>query len=69
MEPKTMERAAQMFPKLTAAQIQRISTIGRRREVRAGELLFDVGDQNTGFFVASRVQSTSCARSATGKNP
>jgi thioredoxin reductase (NADPH) len=46
-----MERAAQMFPQLTAAQIERISTIGHRREVRAGEVLFDVGEQNTGFFV------------------
>ncbi len=46
-----MERAAQMFPTLTAAQIERISTIGQRREVHAGEVLFDVGDQNTAFFV------------------
>ena len=46
-----MERAAQMFPKLTAAQIERISTVGRRRDVRAGEVLFDVGDQNTAFFM------------------
>ena len=46
-----MERAAQMFPKLTPAQIERISAIGHRREVRAGEVLFDVGEQNTGFFV------------------
>jgi thioredoxin reductase (NADPH) len=51
VEPKMMERAAQMFPKLTAAQIERISTVGHRREVRAGEVLFDVGDQNTRFFV------------------
>ena len=46
-----MERAAQMFPQLTAAQIERISTIGHRRDVRAGEVLFDVGEQNTRFFV------------------
>jgi thioredoxin reductase (NADPH) len=46
-----MDRAAQMFPQLTPAQIERISSIGRRREVRAGEVLFDVGDQNTCFFV------------------
>jgi thioredoxin reductase (NADPH) len=46
-----MDRAAQMFPQLTAAQIDRILTIGRRRDVRAGEVLFDVGDQNTRFFV------------------
>jgi thioredoxin reductase (NADPH) len=45
------DRAAQMFPELTAAQIDRISSIGQRRDVRAGEVLFDVGDQNTRFFV------------------
>jgi thioredoxin reductase (NADPH) len=46
-----MDRAGQMFPQLTPAQIDRISNIGQRRDVRAGELLFDVGDQNTRFFV------------------
>jgi len=51
MATDVMERAAQMFPKLTAAQIDRISSIGRRRTVRAGEVLFDVGEQNTRFFV------------------
>jgi len=45
------DRAAQMFPQLTPAQIERISSIGRRREVHAGDVLFDVGDQNTCFFV------------------
>ena len=33
-----VERAAQMFPKLTADQIRRISAVGRRKVVRAGEL-------------------------------
>src|SRR5437762_168277 len=33
------------------AQVDRISSIGRRRAIRAGELLFDVGEQNTRFFV------------------
>lgn len=46
-----MDRAAQMFPQLTPAQIDRIARIGRRRDVRAGELLFDWGEQNTRFFV------------------
>jgi thioredoxin reductase (NADPH) len=46
-----MDRAAQMFPELTPAQIDRISHIGRRRDVRAAEVLFDVGEQNTRFFV------------------
>ncbi len=51
MATSVMDRAAQMFPRLTAAQIERISRVGRRRDVRAGDVLFDVGDQNTRFFV------------------
>jgi len=46
-----MERAAQMFPVLTPAQVDRIARLGRRREVHAGEVLFDWGEQNTAFFV------------------
>jgi thioredoxin reductase (NADPH) len=46
-----MDRAAQMFPKLTPAQIDRVSRIGYRRDVHAGEVLYDLGEQNTRFFV------------------
>jgi thioredoxin reductase (NADPH) len=46
-----MDRAAQTFPTLTPAQIERIAAVGRRLDVPAGEVLFDVGDQNTRFFV------------------
>jgi thioredoxin reductase (NADPH) len=46
-----MERAAQMFPRLTPEQIRRISSIGQSRPIRTGEVLFDVGEQNTRFFV------------------
>jgi len=51
MAAAIMNRAAQMFPKLTPAQIERISSFGHRREVREREVLFDVGEQNTRFFV------------------
>src|SRR5262249_13533879 len=51
MATNVLDRAAQMFPTLTQAQIDRISRIGRRREIHAGDVLFDVGDQNTCFFV------------------
>src|ERR1051326_6645069 len=40
-----------MFPRLTPAQIRRISDLGERRRVRAGEVLFDVREQNTRFFL------------------
>jgi thioredoxin reductase (NADPH) len=46
-----MERAAQTFPVLTPAQIDRIAAVGRRCSTPAGEVLFDVGDQNSRFFV------------------
>lgn len=46
-----MDRSAQIFPELTPVQMDRIATVGERREVRAGEMLYDVGDQNTRFFV------------------
>jgi thioredoxin reductase (NADPH) len=45
------ERAAQMFPFLTAEQVRRISSIGHRQDVRAGDVLFDAGEQNTSFYV------------------
>jgi thioredoxin reductase (NADPH) len=51
MATSVMDRAAQMFPKLTPSQISRISSVGKRRDVRAGEVLFDVGEQNTRFYV------------------
>ena len=46
-----MDRAAQTFPTLTPAQIERIASVGRRTTSPAGEVLFDAGDQNTRFFV------------------
>jgi len=51
MATDVMDRAAQMFPELTPAQVERIAGVGRRRDVRAGEVLIEVGEQNTRFFV------------------
>jgi len=47
----TPDRTAQMFPRLTPAQIERIASVGRRCEVPAGEVLIERGDQNTRFYV------------------
>ena len=44
-------RQQQMFPCLTSTQIDRISSVGQRRHVRAGEALFEVGEQDTALFV------------------
>ncbi|HXU64872.1 MAG TPA: FAD-dependent oxidoreductase [Polyangia bacterium] len=46
-----MDRVEQTFPTLTDRQIDRIAAVGQRTTVPAGELLFDVGQQNTRFFV------------------
>jgi thioredoxin reductase (NADPH) len=45
------DRRQQMFPRLSSAQIDRISSVGQRRRVRAGEALFEIGEQDTSFFL------------------
>jgi thioredoxin reductase (NADPH) len=44
-------RHDQMFPKLTAPQITRLETHGSRTPMHAGELLIEVGDRPSKFFV------------------
>ena len=40
-----------LFPTLTAAQVARIATHGRRRPLNAGEILVEVGDRDVPFLV------------------
>jgi thioredoxin reductase (NADPH) len=49
-----MNRKDQMFPKLTPAQVARVAALGQRRDVRAGEVLYQPGEQNSAFFVIVR---------------
>src|SRR5882762_8636112 len=49
-----MEREAQIFPTLTAAQVERIRAVGRPLTVPAGEVLIELGEQNTRFFLVLR---------------
>src|SRR5450432_3080174 len=51
MADSTPERHEHMFPRLTGAQVERISSLGTRRKVKAGEVVFEVGDRDTAFFV------------------
>ncbi|HEX7596750.1 MAG TPA: FAD-dependent oxidoreductase, partial [Polyangia bacterium] len=44
-------RREQMFSELSQAQISRICAIGKRRNVKAGEILFEIGDRETWFYV------------------
>jgi len=46
-------RAEQAFPTLTERQIERLASHGRTRDVEAGELLFDAGDEIVPFFVVT----------------
>lgn len=40
-----------MFPELDAAQIARLTPVGKYRKIAAGQLLFDQGEVKRGFYV------------------
>jgi thioredoxin reductase (NADPH) len=47
----SIERQAQMFPRLTDAQVARVASHGRRRAVAAGEVIFTQGQAAAGIHV------------------
>jgi len=47
----TADRAAEMFPALTEAQIDRLRVLGHERALHAGEVVFAQGEDSTKFFV------------------
>ena len=47
----TVSRPERLFPKLTPAQLARITSHGRRRATSRSEVLVDVGDRVVPFFV------------------
>lgn len=49
--PLTASRAEQIFPTLTAAQLQRLAAHGRARSARTGEVLVELGDKDIPVFV------------------
>ncbi len=49
--PIAVERRAQMFPRLTEAQLERVVHYGTRRQVGAGEVLFRQGDEGVHFYI------------------
>lgn len=49
--PSASKNVEQIFPVLTAAQIERLSAVGRRRAVAAGEVIVEVGQKVVPFFV------------------
>jgi thioredoxin reductase (NADPH) len=46
-----VERRQQMFPRLTDSQLDRLAGCGEARPMASGEVLFEAGQQNTGFYV------------------
>ena len=63
------ERRDQMFPKLTAAQIARVAAHATRKKVRAGEIVFDQGDADTGIDVVLSGMLEIVRPSLTGDEP
>ncbi|HXA49485.1 MAG TPA: FAD-dependent oxidoreductase [Candidatus Acidoferrum sp.] len=49
--PSALDASTQLFPTLTAAQIDRIRPLGRLRSASSGEILFKPNDTNVPFFV------------------
>ena len=49
--PITRSRVEQIFPQLTAAQVERIQAHGRKRSVQSGEVLVQQGASSSPFFV------------------
>ena len=61
------ERTAEMFPKLTDAQIERLREVSHERAVHAGEILFEQGDSLDEVLGGRRRhRSTSCIPSLAG---
>src|SRR6266404_3163693 len=49
--PSALDASTQTFPILSEAHIKRLLPYGRVRQVRPGDILFDLGDTNVSFFV------------------
>ncbi len=49
--PSALDASTQAFPILTPAQIGRVRSRGKLRQVEKGEILFEPGDTNVPFFV------------------
>jgi thioredoxin reductase (NADPH) len=49
--PSALDARTQAFPVLTAPQIDRIRSCSRSRQVAAGDILFEPGDENVPFYV------------------
>src|SRR5262245_50552813 len=71
METSPSDRMDQdkLFPTLSAAQIARIASHGRRRSIAPGDVLMDVGDRSLAFFVVLAGEIQVLRQSDDGENP
>jgi len=51
VSPETPEQHALRFPKLTDAQVSQLAASSARRQVKAREILFDLGSADHGVFI------------------
>ena len=58
------ERRAQMSPRLTDAQLERVAAYGTRRAVRRGDTLYEKGQVNRPWFVAVTATAATAAYGA-----
>jgi len=49
--PSALDARTQAFPVLSVSQIERIRSCSRSRQVAAGDILFEPGDENVPFYV------------------
>jgi thioredoxin reductase (NADPH) len=65
--PDTPEKADQMFPRLNAAQIERLTAYGHRRRAEAGEIISEQGDSTRGIAVVIEGRMEIVSPSPTGE--
>jgi thioredoxin reductase (NADPH) len=49
--PSALDASTQAFPVFSISQIDRIRSCSRSRQVAAGDILFEPGDENVPFYV------------------
>ena len=67
--PSVLDARTQAFPVLTAAQIARVRSVGKVRQVKAGEILFQPDDTNVPFFVLLSGSMEIVQPDCTGERP
>jgi thioredoxin reductase (NADPH) len=67
--PSALNARTQAFPTLTLAQVNRVRSGSKLRQVTKGEILFDVGDTNVPFFVLLSGRMEIVQPGLTGEQP